>query len=458
MTQNQKKWWILIGVGIASFLGCLDFTIVNTALPNIRQSLNIDIATLQWIVNIFVLALSSTMVIAGKLADIYGRKKLIYIGISLFTISSFFGGLAPNIEFLIFWRFVQGIACAIIYTSSGAIVSSAFELEERLKAMGIFYGIAFTGLAAGPAIGGILVGLFSWRAVFFLNVPLAIISLIICRFAISESKNEMAEKSIDYLGAIFLILAISSLVICLINGEAWGYTSNKTIATGFFSIIMFIILYKFETKIKYPILNFKLFANRAFFSGSVATFFLAVFYCLDLFLLPLFLSDIRHDNAITIGFMMLAITLFVAITPPLLGKVFERKSSYYPCILGFILFIISATCQINFSENSSLIFILVTFIITGIAWGGISSPSTVLSMEGLPKSSEALAMGTSWTIHNLGNMFGLSIGILIYHVSLNLDNHTFIDGFHTAIYLPLTTSIFAFLVLCFNYRKTKHHK
>lgn len=458
MTQKQKKWWVLIGVGIASFLGCLDFTIVNTALPNIQKALNVNISSLQWVINIFVLALSATMVIMGKLADIYGRKKLIYIGITLFTFSSFFAGVSPNIEFLIFWRFMQGISCAIIYTSSGAIVSNAFDLEERLKAMGIFYGIAFTGLAAGPAIGGILVGILSWRAVFFLNVPLAIISLIICKFAISESKNLEAEKSIDYIGGIFLILAISALVICLIKSELWGYTTVKTLGTGLFSIIMFIALYKFETTVKSPILDFKLFANRAFFSGSVATFFLATFYCLDLFLLPLFLADIKHDNPMTIGFMMLAITLFVAITPPFLGKIFEKKSPYSPCILGFFLFIVSAICQINFSANSSLILILITFVITGIAWGAISSPSTVLSLDGLPKSSEALAMGTSWTIHNLGNMFGLSIGVLIYHLALNMDKHNFMAGFHTALYLPLVTSIISFLILCFNYRKSQFHR
>lgn len=197
---NDKKWWALVGVGIASFLGCIDFTIVNTALPAIKTSLHATVNQLQWIINIFSLALCACMVIMGRLADIYGRRKVLYIGMLVFAVSSFLAGCAINIQWLIVWRLIQGVACSILYTASGAIVSNVFPVEERGKAMGIFFGIAFSGLAAGPVLGGLIVGVFSWRWVFLVNVPVVIISLIICTLSVPESKSPLANRKIDYLG------------------------------------------------------------------------------------------------------------------------------------------------------------------------------------------------------------------------------------------------------------------
>lgn len=455
MREDQKKNWVLIGVGIASFLGCLDFTIVNTAIPAIQVSLSASINKLQWIINIFMLSLSATMVVMGKLSDIYGRKKLLYIGMISFTIASFFAGLSRTIDVLIFWRLIQGLSCAIIYTSSGAIVSNAFPLEERPRAMGIFFGIAFAGLAAGPAIGGLLVGLFGWRSVFLVNVPIAIISLFICSFCISESKNNLETDTVDYIGALILIIAISALVLMLTKSAIWGLNSVKTIGFAITTLIMFFILYKFENTKNSPIIDFKLFANSSFLSGVSANFFLAFFYCLDLFLIPLFLHLIRHETAFVIGFMLLSITFFVAITPPLISKLLERKSSYYPCLIGFALFATSAILQTTLSANSSVVTILITFMLTGIAWGSISSPSTVLAMDGLPSSAEGVAMGTSWTLHNLGGIIGLSLGVAVYHFEVGTHSNSFLAGYHSTMYLLLLTSISAFIFLLINFKRSR---
>ncbi len=227
--SENKKWWALIGVGIASFLGCIDFTIVTTALPAIQNNLHASIIQLQWIINIFTLALSSFMVVMGRLADIYGRRKILYIGMATFAGSSLLAGCATNIELLIFWRLIQGVSCAILYTASGAIVSHAFPIEERGRAMGIFFGISFTGLAAGPVIGGFIVGTLSWCWVFFVNVPVVIISLIICMLSIPKSKDTSISPKIDYIGALTLMLAISSLILHLKQwrGIATRYAKNS---------------------------------------------------------------------------------------------------------------------------------------------------------------------------------------------------------------------------------------
>src|SRR5579863_6244424 len=180
ITSNKQKRWVLIGISIASFVGCIDFTIVNTALPAIQRAFNSSIGELQWIINIFILALSAFMVIAGLVADVYVRRTILYIGMIIFGLSSLFAGLATSMLFLILCRLLQGISCTILYTATGAIVSNTFPVTQRGKAMGILFGVNALGLAVGPVLGGFIIGALSWRWVFFVNIPLVILSLAIC--------------------------------------------------------------------------------------------------------------------------------------------------------------------------------------------------------------------------------------------------------------------------------------
>ncbi|MFN8769531.1 MAG: MFS transporter [Neisseriaceae bacterium] len=455
IVSNKQKWWILAGVAIASFLGCADFTIVNTALPAIQNNLHTTISQLQWIINIFILALSSFMVIMGRIADIYGRRLILYTGMIVFAFASLLAGCAINIQWLIFWRFVQGIACAVLYTGSGAIVSNTFPIEERGQAMGIFFGISFTGLAAGPVLGGILVGTLGWRWVFLINIPVIIISLLICAKNLKESKNIDVNPKLDYLGTLILMIGISSLIITITQGSIWGIKSYKTLTTLITTIIAFPLFYYVEEKSNNPIIKFSLFINRSFISGTIATFFLAFFYCLAFFLMPLYLREIRGETDYAIGLMLLPTTIMVSLVSPIIGKMVDRKGPYKPLLFGFIFFIISAILQVCFSTHTSIVMVLTAFILMGIAWGSIVGPSTILSISGLPRSREALAIGASWTLHNIGGSIGLSLGVLIYHIELTKFNNSFLDGFRSAMLLLVFSSLFAFITILWNFHKSK---
>lgn len=152
--QQQRKWWALLGVSIASFLGCVDFTIVNTALPALQADLGASVDSLQWVINGFILALSSVMVLVGRLADLHGRKRMLFIGLGVFGLASLAAGLAGRVDGLIAARVVQGLACAVLYTASGAIVASTFASHEQGKAFGVLFGVNGVGLAVGPVLGG----------------------------------------------------------------------------------------------------------------------------------------------------------------------------------------------------------------------------------------------------------------------------------------------------------------
>ena len=238
---NKSKFLILVGVSLASFLGCIDFTIVNTALPAIQSALEMSMVQLQWIITIFLLGLCSCMVIMGRLADMYGRRLVLYIGMLGFGLSSLGVGLSLNVTSLLFFRCAQGIFTAILYTATGAIISNAFDQKDRGKAMGILFGVNGIGLAVGPVLGGIIVSALSWRWVFLINVPLIVLSFIICIPNLKESKSEEKNMAIDWWGLILIAIGLSSLVIALVNGYTWGYGSTNIILLFLLAIICFFV-------------------------------------------------------------------------------------------------------------------------------------------------------------------------------------------------------------------------
>lgn len=416
LKKSNRKWWVLVGVSIASFLGCIDFTIVNTALPAIQSNLSATVTQLQWIINIFILALSTFMVIMGRLADIYGRRLVLYIGMGLFAFSSLGAGLAANIDRLILFRLIQGVSCAILYTASGAIVSNAFPVDERGKAIGALFGVNGVGLAVGPVLGGILVSALSWRWVFLVNVPAIFASLIICFISVHESWNKEQGTKIDWLGLIALVIALPCLILGITQGDTWGWGSLMTIGSFFVAIVLFILFYIIEMKTDSPIIQFNLFANRLFIISVIATFALALFYCLGFFLMPLYLHIIRSETGYMIGIMLLPTTAMVALLSPVVGKLVDSYGPKMPLAFGFVFFVLSALLQTQFSENSSLLQLLAAFIFMGIGWACILGPSTVASLSSVPESMGAVAMGSSWTIHNIGGAIGLGIGVVIYRI------------------------------------------
>jgi EmrB/QacA subfamily drug resistance transporter len=495
----SKKWWVLAGVSIASFLGCIDFTIVNTALPAIQTSLVSTMTQLQWIVNIFILALSTCMVIMGRLADIYGRRLLLYCGMIGFGLSSLCAGFANNIDTLILFRLIQGIACAILYTASGAIISNAFPANERGKAIGALFGVNGVGLAIGPVLGGLLVSALSWRWVFFINVPFILLSMLICFMSVNESRNDEGNSSIDWLGLLALVIALPCLVLSITQGDQWGWLSAQTIFCFGLSIIMFVVFYFIEARASSPIIEFHLFINRTFIVSVLATAALAFFYCVAFFLMPLYLHLVRGEQGYMLGLMLLPITATVAIISPIVGRVVDKVGAKMPMAFGMGFFIVSALIQTTFNGATPISIIMLAFVIMGLGWACILGPSTVAALSSVPDNAGAVAMGSSWTLHNVGGAIGLALGLEAYRVTAqnnlisNLSEHHianngwvknviinpengiqllqqhltqgkilasdlfqqfFIAGYKGAMELLVISSLLAFLIIIFGMKKT----
>lgn len=423
-SKKTNKWWVLTGISLASFLGCIDFTIVNTALPAIQTNLGASMGQLQWVINIFLLALCSFMVISGRLADIHGRRLVMYIGMLGFGLTSLGAGLANSIDLLLVFRLGQGIFTAILYTASGAIISNAFPQNERGKAMGTLFGVNGIGLAIGPVVGGVIVSALSWHWVFLVNVPLIILSFIICAAHVTESRSTEHGTKIDWWGGLFLMLSVLSLAVAVVKGDSWGWASAATLTCFASALVGCIILFFIEKNNASPIIKFDLFANRQFVSSIVATFALGFFYVLAFFLMPLFLHHIAGLSAYQLGLMLLPTTAIMAALSPIIGRATDKYGPKSLIVLGLIFFVISAALQTDFNTHSSLVFIGIAFAAMGVGWAALLGPSTVAALSSVPESVGGVAMGSSWTLHNVGGIIGLAVGTVIYHfyAAKNLAN------------------------------------
>lgn len=438
--KNQtvnNPWIAFLGISLVSFLGCIDFTIVNTALPMIQSDLGVSITQLQWVITIFMLALSACMVVVGRLADIYGRRLLLYIGMLIFAASSLGAGLSPSIHWLIFFRLLQGVGVAILYTVPVAIISNLFPLHKRSKATGILVGVNGFGLVIGPVVGGFIVNALSWRWIFFVNLPIILLGFILCFKTLTESKNTEHGTKIDWLGLILLTVGLPSLVLATVQSTTWGlFPVIGLYVVAFSSLISF---YFVENKVESPIINFKLFANRAFISGNIANFSLAFIYTVAFFFIPLYLHNTHGQTSDQMGLTLLAATSMVMILSPVVGHLVNKAGVKKILLLGFLFFIASLSMQMTFSAETPIGFIVLSLIFFGTGWACVLSPSIITAIASVPESASGVAMGSVGTLHNCGGAIGLAIGTLVYHASTN--------GFNVSMGLLLVIAVLAFLAV-----------
>ncbi|PHM37357.1 MFS transporter [Xenorhabdus innexi] len=403
-----RKYIGLIGICIASFLGCIDLTVVNTILPAIGREFSTPLRETQWVTSVFMIALSAFMVPVGTLADSCGRKKILIWGLILFGVASLFVGLATNLAALTIFRFIQGIGCAILYTVSGAIISYLFNENEQGKALGILFGVNGLGLAVGPIIGGLFSGIINWRYAFLINIPFIIVSTILCIWSVPEYKTKQIKK-LDTLGCITLIIFLMSLVSYFsLDGNSLQQWSLLSIA-----IISLLIFIWHELKTPAPIVEFHFFRKMHFISALLATFFLAFFYCIILLTLPIFFAGQLGKNDIEIGLFLLPATVMFALTSPWIGRRSEKFGPSRIILAGLLLFVAAAILLALASTQANAWWFIAPLLLFGMGWGSILGPSTLIALSSLPREQAAVAMGTSWTIHNIGGACGIAFAVFL---------------------------------------------
>jgi EmrB/QacA subfamily drug resistance transporter len=404
------RWMILITVIIGTFLGRLDQTIVNLALPKIINDFGITVTAAGWIGTAYILANAVFVPIWGKLGDTVGRKKIYLIGFSLFIVGSVLAGLSWNLSSMIAFRIIQAIAGSADYPTAMAIIAVTFpERKERAQALGIWSASFGVAAVFGPLIGGPLIDNFGWRSVFLVNLPVGIIGAIMAWFFVHESKSGGGFKNFDWWGALSLGSALTALVLVLDQGSTWGWFSLNSVLAYFLTLIFGLIFVWLESNAEDPIVDLKFFQQRVFVGALINNFVVFMGMMGSLFLIPVFAQTFMGYDATQSGllFMPMVVGMMSAsvIGGTLTGKIDSRLVIFFSTIvssLGFFLFM-------NIDVRSGPWDIAIPLFIMAFGMGFGMAPRTAVITNSVPPSEVGVASSVLALGRNIAGAFGIAV-------------------------------------------------
>jgi EmrB/QacA subfamily drug resistance transporter len=320
-TQKPVRFrWILAAVSMALFCVQIDYFAMNLALPRMASDLNSSTTDLQWVISVYMLALGAFMVPAGRIGDIFGRRRALFAGIALFGLSSALCALAPSASLVIAFRALQGVGAALIFPVSVSVLTNAFPAVRASHAIGLAYGIAGLGNAAGPLIGGLLTETVGWRWIFWLNVPLTLIALAIGAWSITESFDETVPRRVDVTGLALITTGIGLFTLTFDRAPAWGWLSAPTVVAFGCSLVALAVFVVVENRVRWPLVDLSLARNPRFTVLVIAGTIANIAYGVTIFLSTLYLQQVRGLDPLTAGLAFLGPSAGAALGGVLAGR------------------------------------------------------------------------------------------------------------------------------------------
>lgn len=441
--SNNIRRSALIIATVSSFLSPFMGSSINVALPDIERSFSMDAVSLGWIATAYILAAAVFLVPFGRLADIYGRKKIFTIGVFFYTISSALCALAFSKESLIIFRVFQGIGSAMMFSTSMAILSSVFTTGERGKAFGIAVASTYLGLSLGPFLGGIMTQSLGWQSIFWINIPLGVLLLVLLFSLLKGEWAEAEGEKFDILGSLIL----SASLIALIMGMS-SLPALKGILYIIGSVVGLLIFVLWQHKISYPLLDFKLFSkNRVFAMSNVAAFInYSATYALT-FVLSLYLQYVKGFEPAYAGIILIAQPVMMSLFSPLAGLLSDKSEPRIVASVGMALVSIGLALLVLVKQDTSVLSIVIFLMILGLGFALFSSPNTNAVMSSVEKKNYGIASSVLGTMRLTGQMFSMGIAMLVFSVVIGKVKITPNVHVHFMESMHIIFGIFALLCL-----------
>ncbi|MBJ7458572.1 MAG: DHA2 family efflux MFS transporter permease subunit [Thermoleophilaceae bacterium] len=402
--------WVVVATVLGSTMVFLDATVVNVALPTIGREFDAGISELQWVLNGYLLSLAALILLGGSLGDRFGRRRIFVLGAIWFTAASVLCGLAPTGEWLIAGRVLQGVGGALLTPGSLAIIEAGFVREDRGRAIGIWSGLAGVSTAIGPPLGGWLIDVLSWRAVFFLNVPLGILVVILALRHVPESRDESLEGSIDYAGAGLAVVALGAISWALIEGPARGFDEPTVLAgltVGLLSVALFLVR---ERRAAEPMLPLELFRSRTFSAANMITFVVYGAFGGALFLLSVLLQTALGYSPLVAGLATLPVTFIMLLFSARSGAVAQRIGPRLPLTLGPLVLAASLLLMHSIDVDSSyLTGVLPPVILLSAGLVIVVAPVTATTLASAPDERAGVASAVSNAVSRTGQLFAIAL-------------------------------------------------
>ncbi|MCD1294941.1 MFS transporter [Methanocella sp. CWC-04] len=415
---HEDRYIILVIVLIGIFMAVLDGSIVTISLPTITGYFDVNVSQSQWVVTAYLIAMTSLLLIFGRISEYTGKTKLFFIGFAIFSLSSLACGISDELYKLIIFRIAQAIGASMVFSISTAIIVQAFPDNERGRALGFVGTTVALGGIMGPILGGYIVDTLGWQYIFLVNVPIGIILLTVAFKFLKLKEMKAKNFNMDVTGALLLILTVVSLMMFL-GDLAGNYNVNGVmIAYVLVFILSAAALVISETKHSYPIVDFSVFKVRKFAFSNLSLLINFVIVFMFNFLMPFYFEGVKDFRPSQVGQVLIIIPMIMSIASPISGWIYDRYQSIYHSSLGMLMMAVSLLMIGYFASRMDVTMILASFVLFGIGNGLFQSPNNSEVMGSLPMSKSGTASSMIATVRNMGMTLGVSFGSILLSVFL----------------------------------------
>ncbi|HZR50457.1 MAG TPA: MFS transporter [Streptosporangiaceae bacterium] len=442
---DPRRWWSLIAVSLATFMTYLDNNVTNVAIPTIQRSLHLSVAGLEWVVSSYLLTLAGLLLVGGRVADVYGRRRIFLGGLALFTLSSLAAGLAGSGAVLIGSRAAQGVGAALLMPTTLAIIMAAFtDPRERTKAIGIWTAIGAMALGLGPVIGGLISEHIRWGWIFLINVPVGVVTFALAIPFMRESKASSAVRSLDVPGLVTSAVSLLALTYALIEGGYKGWTSTQILASFAVAALAAAAFIGIELRTAHPMVDLQMFRSRQF-SGGTGTMMIWAFGILGIyFFTSLYLQGILGFSPVKAGLAFVPMALVLAVFAGVAPMVEARIGAHRTVALGMAMMVVGLALFARYGEQAGYLSLMPGFVLFGAGAGLMNVPLTNAVMHAIPQSRAGVAGALLNNSRELAGLLGITIigAVLSARDSAALRAgatraHAFVDGYHTGLWVTI---------------------
>ncbi|MBD2037685.1 MFS transporter [Leptolyngbya sp. FACHB-321] len=409
-SSKTYQFLALVLLCAAQFMIVLDFSIVNVALPSIQQSLGFSPQQLQWVVSAYSLTFGGFLLLGGRAADLFGRRRLLLLGLGVFTLASLVGGFSPSQVALIAARAFQGLGAALVAPAILAIVLSTLqENAKRSRALGALGAMAAGGFAAGVLLGGLLTDSLSWRWVMFVNVSIGLALMVGTPFLLQESRAATVKRQIDLAGTVVVMLGLMLLVYTLVQIPEVGWASPATALKGMGAIALFALFIWIESQVSVPLVPLHIFAQRSLMAASQVAAFVSAIGASMVFILTLYMQQILHYTAFQTGIAFLPHAVAAIVAAPLSSHLVHRTTVKFTLMIGLILSMIGLLQLTALSTNGIFVHdLLPGTVLVGLGIVTCFVTVTILATTGVEGHEQGLVSGLLNTFQQIGSAVGLA--------------------------------------------------
>ncbi len=441
----SRRWWSLVAVGLATFMTYLDNNVTNVAIPTIQRSLHLSIAGLEWVVSSYILVFAALLLVGGRLADVFGRRRLFLIGLTIFTAASLGAGLAGSGAVLIGMRLVQGLGAALLVPTTLAIIVATFhDARERTTAVGVWTAIGAMALAFGPLIGGLISQHLHWGWIFFTNVPVGAITFAIALLAVGESRDASATRHLDVPGLTASVVALFSLVYALIEGHDKGWTSGLILGAFALAALAGAVFMLIEVRSARPMIPLGLLRSRVF-GGGTGTMMLWAFGIFGIyFFTSIYLQEVLGFSPTMAGLAFLPMALCMALFAGLAGPLAARAGAHRVVALGLVLEAIGLYLFWRLGAGATFASLMPGFLFFGAGSGLMNVPLTTAVLASMPQERSGIASALLNNSREVAGLLGITVIGAVLRSAQGAELRrgvspglAFIDGYHTGLVVTI---------------------